>query len=189
VYLLFGSRDEGRKQVNSTFGKHTNASGLSLAKEQQVSPPRTRVLGVGNLLLGDDGVGIHAVEQLAQRNLPSHISIIDAGTPGWGLPMWFEGQEKVIIIDAVRMGEPPGTWKRFDPETVKLFASGEVLSLHEPGLANGLALAEALGALPEEIVIYGIEPAQCEIAQGLSPAIQQVLPPLVEEIYTEIWNG
>jgi hydrogenase maturation protease len=175
--------------VNPTFGRSANASGLSQATEQQVSQPRTRVLGVGNLLLGDDGVGIHAVEQLAERNLPPQVSIIDAGTPGWGLPVWFEGQEKVIIIDAVRMGETPGAWKRFDPETVKLFASGQVLSLHEPGLANGLALAEALGALPEEIVIYGIEPAQCEIAQGLSPAIQRALSPLVEEILTEIWNG
>jgi hydrogenase maturation protease len=175
--------------VNSTFGKYTNASGLSQAKEQQVSPPRTCVLGVGNLLLGDDGVGIHAIERLLERKLPPNVSIIDAGTPGWGLPLWFEGQDKVIIIDAVRMGETPGAWKRFAPETVRLFANGEVLSLHEPGLANGLALAEALGVLPGEIVIYGIEPAQCEIAQGLSPAIQQALSPLVKEILTEIWNG
>ncbi len=105
------------------------------------------------------------------------------------LPAWFEGQQKVIIVDAVRMGEAPGAWKRFTPETVRLFASGEILSLHEPGLANGLALAEALGALPEEIVIYGVEPAQCEIAQGLSLAIQQALDPLIEEIFAEIWNG
>lgn len=164
-------------------------SSLNQVKEQQVSTPRTLVLGVGNLLLGDDGVGIHVAEQLARRNLPAKVSVVDAGTPGWGLPAWFEGQQKVIIVDAVRMGEAPGTWKRFTPETVRLFASGEVLSLHEPGLANGLALAEALGALPEEIVIYGVEPAQCEIAQGLSLAIQQALDPLVEEIVTEIWNG
>lgn len=175
--------------MNPNVERPTNASGTNQANEQQVYPPRTRVLGVGNLLLGDDGVGIHAIEQLAERNLPPQVSVFDVGTPGWGLPVWFEGQHKVIIIDAVRMGETPGAWKRFDPEMVKLFASGKVLSLHEPGLANGLALAEALGALPEEIVIFGIEPAQCEIAQGLSPLIQQALSPLVEEIFAEIWNG
>lgn len=162
---------------------------LCQTSEQQVSTPRTLVLGVGNLLLGDDGAGIHAVERLAERNLPSFVKVRDAGTPGWGLPAWFEGHEKVIIIDAVRMGGVPGSWKRFNPEAVRLFASDEVLSLHEPGLANGLALAEALGALPEDIVIYGIEPDECNVAEGLSPAIQQALVPLVEEIYAEIWNG
>ena len=186
---MFGARVEGRNQVNPTFGRSANRPGLSQEMEQQVSPPSTRVLGVGNLLLGDDGVGIHAAEQLAERSLPPQVSIVDAGTPGWGLPVWFEGQEKVIIIDAVHMGESPGVWKRFDPATVKLFASGEILSLHEPGLANGLALAEALGTLPKKIVIYGIEPAQCEFAQGLSLVIQQALAPLVEQIFTEIWNG
>jgi hydrogenase maturation protease len=139
--------------------------------------------------MGDDGAGIHAIERLAERKLPAFVKVMDAGTPGWGLPAWFEGQGKVIIIDAVRMGGVPGSWKRFNPEAVKLFARSEVLSLHEPGLANGLALAEALDALPKEIVIYGIEPDQCDFAEGLSPAIQQALDPLVEEIYAEIWNG
>lgn len=162
---------------------------LSQAEEHKLSTPRTLVLGVGNLLLGDDGVGIHVVEQLAGRHIPSYVSVVDAGTPGWGLPAWFEGQQKVIIVDAVHMGETPGVWKRFNPERAKLFTSDGILSLHEPGLANGLALAEAVGALPEEIVIYGIEPARCEIAQGLSPAIEQALGPLVEEIFAEIWNG
>jgi hydrogenase maturation protease len=164
-------------------------SGLSQTTKEQVPTPTILVMGVGNLLLGDDGAGIRAIERLAERNLPANVSIIDAGTPGWGLPAWFEGQKKVIIVDAVHMGAVPGAWKRFNPEAVRLFASGEVFSLHEPGLANGLALAEALGNLPEEIVIYGIEPDQCEIAQGLSPAIQQALDPLIEEIFAEIWNG
>jgi hydrogenase maturation protease len=165
------------------------SSKLGQTTEQQVPIPGTLVMGVGNLLLGDDGVGIRAIQRLAERNLPANVSVVDAGTPGWGLPAWFEGQKKVIIVDAVRMGEPPGAWKRFNPEAVRLLASGDVFSLHEPGLANGLALAEALGNLPEEIVIYGIEPDQCDIAQELSPAIQQALDPLVEEIFAEILNG
>jgi hypothetical protein len=72
-------------------------------------------------------------------------------------------------------------------EMVKLFASGEILSLHEPGWPWP-GLAKLIGTL-QKIVIYGIEPAQCEIAQGLSPVIQQALTPLVEQIFTEIWNG
>lgn len=149
----------------------------------------TLVLGVGNPLMGDDGVGIHAVELLAEREIPPGVEIADAGVPGWGLPAWFEGQEKVILIDAVHMGGTPGWWRRFRPEEVRLMASEKFLSLHEPGLANGLALAEALELLPEQVVLYGIEPGDCKIAQGLSPAVRDCLDSLVETLLFELWNG
>lgn len=139
--------------------------------------------------MGDDGIGCRAAELLAGRKLPAGIQIEEAGVPGWGLPNWLEGWSRVILIDAVRMGEQPGTWRRFSPEQVRLIASGQALSLHEPGLASGLELSQALGLLPEEIVIYGVEPAECLPGHGLSQAACSALPGMIETICAEICNG
>lgn len=149
----------------------------------------TLVLGIGNPVMGDDGIGCRAVELLAGRELPSGVQVEEAGVPGWGLPNWLNGWSRVILIDAVHMGEKPGTWRRFSPEQVRLIASGQAVSLHEPGLASGLELAQALDLLPQEIVIYGVEPAECLPGQGLSPAACSVFPGLIETICAEIWNG
>jgi hydrogenase maturation protease len=149
----------------------------------------TLVLGIGNPVMGDDGIGPRAVELLADRDLPPGVRVEEAGVPGWGLPNWLAGWSRVILIDAVHMGEQPGTWRRFSPEQVRLIASGQAVSLHEPGLANGLELAQALDLLPEEIVIYGVEPAGNLPGQGLSPAVHSAFPGLVDTICAEIWNG
>jgi len=144
------------------------------------------ILGVGNILQGDDGIGIRVVEMLTQECLPSGVCVADAGTPGLELPLWLEGWERVIIIDAVHMGELPGTWRRFGPDEVRLIASDKALSLHELDLANGLALAQNLDMLPKEIIFYGMEPERIEWGQELSPAIEAALPGLLEDLKAEL---
>ena len=151
--------------------------------------PGTLILGIGNPLLGDDGLGVRAVDILAGCDLPPQVSVMEAGTPGWGLATWLEGCSRAIIIDAVHMGRAPGTWRRFGPQDARLIAQDEVISLHEPGLANGLELAQALDLLPEEILIYGVEPGCCEPGQELSPAVISALPELVDAILSDLWNG
>ncbi len=148
----------------------------------------TLILGVGNPLQGDDGVGVRVAEMLGARELPPGVKLEDAGTPGLGLAAELEGWSRVIVVDAVRMGQRPGAWRRFGPEEVRLIASGDVLASHEPGIAEGLALAQALDMLPDEIVFYGVEPACCEMGQELSPAVSGALPGLVEAILAEIWK-
>lgn len=149
----------------------------------------TLVLGVGNPLCGDDGAGVWAIKLLAENTLPPTVHVHDAGTPGLALPLYLEGWSRVILVDAVQMGCHPGTWRRFRLQDVQLPIAGASLSLHESDLAGGLALADALGVLPETVVIYGIEPTCCEINHGLSLAVQSALPEMVEVILTEIWNG
>jgi hydrogenase maturation protease len=149
------------------------------------------VLGIGNPLRGDDGVGIRVLEMLKEQDLPEDILLLDAGTPGFGLvnhlQEWAQaGGGQVTIIDAVNMGEMPGVWRRFTPEEVKMITSGEHLSLHQIDLAGGLALAEAVGILPEQIVIYGIEPACIDWKQGLSPEVSSGVPELVNNILSEL---
>jgi hydrogenase maturation protease len=181
MHLLLGACFEGGSQVNLTP--------LPEAEQAASRGKDTLVLGIGNPVMGDDGIGCRAVELLAGRDLPAGVRVEEAGVPGWGLPNWLEGWSRVILIDAVQMGEMPGTWRRFSTEQVRLIASGQAISLHEPGLASGLELAQALGQLPEKIVIYGIEPAGCSPGQGLSPAACTALPGLIETICAEIWNG
>lgn len=143
------------------------------------------ILGVGNPLMGDDGAGIKAVELLEARDLPGDVLVKEAGTPGWGLATWLEGFTTVILVDAVQMGLPPGTWRRFQPEEVQILMQDQAFSLHEPDLACGLALAEALDALPERLIIYGIEPAQTTPGMPLSPQVLNNLPEMVDKIVEE----
>ena len=146
----------------------------------------TLILGFGNPLCGDDGIGASAAEMLSKSNLPPGVKVQDIGTPGFGLVSELEGWDRVIMVDAVRMGRPPGSWRRFDPGEVRLLAADGVLSLHQSGLANGLALAQALDLLPEEIIFYGIEPTNTDLFAGINPVVRNSLVEVVENILNEL---
>jgi hydrogenase maturation protease len=146
----------------------------------------TLVLGIGNPQFGDDGVGIRVIEILADRELPSEVKVEEAGLPGWGLPIWLEGKSNVILVDAVNMGQPPGSWRRFHPSDLHMLLETETLSLHQPDLACGLALTQALGLLPENLLLYGIEPADTSPGASLSAEVRASLPEVVESIMDDI---
>lgn len=147
---------------------------------------KTLILGVGNTLCRDDGLGIVAVEMLKERELPSYITIEPIDTPGWGLPNWLDGWSSVVIIDAVQMGKKPGEWRRFSPEEVKMIYEDDILSLHQPGLAAGLALADALNILPKKMIFYGVEPVSTDYGEGLSPEVVETLPNLINHIVNDL---
>jgi hydrogenase maturation protease len=149
---------------------------------------KTLVLGVGNILRGDDGLGVRAVQMLQARELPASVCVEDAGTPGVGLVTRMEGWERVVIIDAAYTGQKPGMWRRYGAEDVKLVASGEALSLHESDIACALALAQAVNLLPPEVVIYGVEPQRVGWGEELSPVVQAALPALVDDIMADLWK-
>jgi hydrogenase maturation protease len=146
------------------------------------------ILGVGNVLCGDDGLGLRVAEMLAHRSLPPGVRVEAAGLPGWGLGAWLEGWAKVILVDAARLGLKPGEWKRFGPDEVRLLAAERTISLHQAGLADGLRLAQALDLLPREIVFYGVEPACCEPGEALSSSVRRAVSEVVEAIRTETWK-
>lgn len=147
---------------------------------------RTLILGVGNTLCSDDGLGIVAAQMLKERELPSFVSVEVVDTPGWGLPNWLDGWSSVVMIDAIQMGKKPGEWRRFSPEDVKMIFEDDILSLHQPGLAAGLALADALNILPQKLTFYGVEPVSTEFGEGLSPEIAETLPNLINIILDDI---
>jgi hydrogenase maturation protease len=158
----------------------------SISATDSIKDKKTLILGLGNPLCGDDGLGNQVVQRLAAKHLPQGVKALAAGTPGWELPNWLVGWPKVILIDAVRMGLEPGARKRFDLEEVKLIAAGEILTSHAPDLATGLALAEALHQLPEEVIVFGIEPESCEPGTDISQSVKKEIDGLVDDILNEI---
>lgn len=143
---------------------------------------RTKIIGIGNPLMADDGLGIKAVELLQGAGLEGEVEIIDGGTGGVALLYLMEDAEKVIFIDAAEIGEEPGTIRKVEGTAL---AAGEedTLSLHGTGLAQVLALGREMGELPE-IVIMAVQPCFVERHIGLSPLVKKALeqvPALVRE--------
>lgn len=153
-----------------------------------VNDNHTLVVGIGNPLCGDDGLGAHAIQLLQEKVLPTGVEVEELGTPGWGLVNLLRGWQRVILIDAVHMGGEPGTWQRLDMNQAQFTPGSQAVSLHEPGLAESLALAEAMKLLPDELVLYGVEPACTTPGCNLSPKVRQVVPTLVENILGELWQ-
>ena len=145
-----------------------------------------RIIGVGNPLMADDGLGIVAAERLAALDWPEGVEVLDGGTGGLTLLDLLAGARGVILLDAVAMGAAPGTLRRFTgAELERLPAEAPGLSLHGSGLAEVLALARELGQLPP-LLLYGVEPARVELGLGLSPAVAAALEDLLVAVRTEV---
>ncbi len=141
---------------------------------------RTLVLGLGNPLMGDDGVGVVALTRLsAEWELPDEVELVDGGTWGMNLLPMIESAERLILLDAIRTGAAPGTVTVLERAELPRYFSLK-LSPHQIDLREVLALAELRGALPEDLVALGIEPARVEMEVRLSPAVEAAMPMLVD---------
>jgi len=136
------------------------------------------IVGIGNLLLSDEGVGVHAVRRLAESPLPDGVEVLDGGTSGADLVDHLAGRNKVVVIDAASGDGPPGTVYRC--EARDLIEQGGSLSLHEFGLADSLHMAERLGCAPSRVIVLGVQPATLEPGLELSSEIAAVLPGLIK---------
>lgn len=146
----------------------------------------TLILGLGNPLRGDDGIGPSVVEELADRDLPEEVTLIDGGTGGLDLLRLLERWRRVVIIDAADVGRGPGEYVRFTPDEVRLVGVSASLSLHHAGLSEVLTLADALGLHLPEMVIFGVQPTEIGWKEGLSPAVEAALPTLADAVLEEI---
>ena len=148
------------------------------------TPPRIVVIGVGNLLLQDEGIGIHAIRSLQEMNLPPDVKLVDGGTSP-DLIAYTRAGDKMIIIDSAKTGGEPGTIYKFKPEDLA-GAKGNLASAHEMGVAENLNLMELTGNKPKETVIIGIEPAVIDWGTELSPKLKKRLPDLIKVVLKEI---
>jgi len=147
---------------------------------------KTAVVGVGNLLMGDEGVGVHVVERLKSAGLPPDVAVLDGGTHFSGLERELNGAEKLIIVDAVLGGAAPGTIYRFRLDELEDEASDVKLSVHDTGLVEKLRLSQFAGFSPEQVVVIGVEPAKIELNTGLSGDVEEKLPEIIDAVMAEI---
>lgn len=143
------------------------------------------ILGLGNVLCRDDGLGIAAVHRLDRLyDPPPGVRILDGGTLGLGLLPWLRSARRAILVDAVRTGDPPGCSVRIEGRDVAP-AVLERLSVHQVGVADLLDAARWLGDLPDRIVLLGLVPATLELGVGRSARVEARIPDLVDRIVEE----
>lgn len=145
---------------------------------------RVVVVGVGNLLLKDEGIGIHVVHALQKLDLPPGTEVIDGGTSPDLLGCLAPGQ-KLIIIDAVQAGGTPGAVYRFHPDDLALEGGG-LISVHELSLMPSLKIMSLLGKEPRETVIIGVQPREVGWGTELSPELQDKIPQILRVVLEEI---
>ena len=142
-------------------------------------PASAMIIGLGNLLLGDEGIGVHAMRQLeAAYHFEPAVELIDGGTSGLDLLPLILEQRRLLMIDALVSDEPPGSIRVIRNGAIKK-ALTEKVSLHHLGLADLLALAELLDCAPPEIVLIGIVPERMEMELSLSGRLRARLPDLI----------
>lgn len=149
---------------------------------------KSLILGLGNPFRGDDGIGAAVIAALKSKDQPPDVVVLDGGTPGLETVLIWQGYQRVIIVDAADMGMKPGSWKRFltGEAVLPVRESSMQGTLHAAGLAEALALAEALQILPPELVFYGVQPAFTGWSAGLTEAVDAAVPALCEAISAEI---
>jgi hydrogenase maturation protease len=144
------------------------------------------VLGLGNALMTDDAFGYQMIGALRERyRFPPGVAVIDGGTLGLDLLPRLEGVGRLLVIDALEMGAPPGKVFRLQGEEVpRAFASK--LSVHQMGLQDLLAVAELQGHLPTELVVWGVQPGSIEMGLDLTPAVADAIEEAVAGVVGEL---
>jgi hydrogenase maturation protease len=148
--------------------------------------PQVTLIGLGNLLMRDEGVGIHAINYIEKNfAIPSELQIVDGGTSGLDLLPFIEEREYVIFVDAVNFKREPGYIGVLTNEQIPaLFGMKD--SLHHMGLMDVLAAARLLERLPKEMCLIGIQPQSIETGLELTETITAKLPSLIEKIIYQI---
>ena len=142
--------------------------------------PKTVIMGAGNILMKDDGIGVHAVRALlGHEDIPDNVEIVDAGTAGADCLLQYPDTERLIIIDAVLGGGKPGTMYRLSPDDFRQAPQCK-MSLHQMSLMDSLDASRLLGTQPREIIIIGVEPAVIAEGMGMTRRVASQLSKIVE---------
>jgi hydrogenase maturation protease len=156
-------------------------------REASSCPRRTVVIGIGNLLLRDEGVGVHIARamQKAPPETGGELTVIDGGTCPDAIYLLPERVDKLIIVDAARGGGEPGTIYRFTPQDIA-FRRGAITSLHQLGLLESLSMIRRTELEPKDVVIVGVEPKDMGWGLEMSPEVGRQIPRIIAAIEKEI---
>ena len=151
------------------------------------SPAPIRILGIGNVLMGDDGLGPYAVEILRSRyDFPDHVELVDGGTPGLDFLPYISHARSVIVVDTVSSKGTPGTLKIYRDREIIGSAPPPRLTPHQPGLRESLMATELTDASPEEMVLIGVVPETVEQGTTLSEPVQAAVEEVLKTVLQEL---
>jgi hydrogenase maturation protease len=151
----------------------------------------TLILGVGNLLLSDEGVGLRVVERLVTSyRIPEEVQALDGGTLGLDLLHYLEVGDgrpvkNLLIVDAVEMGKKPGTLLRMEGNEIPSFLSVK-MSPHQVGIPDMLFAAKLRDLYPRNVVLWGVQPGSLEVGLDLSPPVAAQVDVLLERLLEEL---
>ncbi len=144
------------------------------------------LIGLGNILLCDEGVGVRTVEALRDEfDFSGELSLLDGGTLGLDLLPYLEGKEKVLFLDALEVKKKPGTITILEDDGIPAFF-GPALSFHQIGLAEILLASQLMGIQPGSVSLIGIQPDKVETGLNLSPTIQEKLDEYIQAILNKL---
>lgn len=144
------------------------------------------ILGLGNLLLRDEGFGVKVIDKLQREyRFAESVSLLDGGTGAFFLLPHLERAERVIIIDVVKLGNPPGSIYELTFEECLLLPQ-EKLSLHEVSLSDLLFLLQLRGKTFKEFVLIGVEPAIVAVGDNLSEELEEALPEVIKRVLSKL---
>lgn len=150
----------------------------------QKKPKDILIIGVGNILLGDEGVGVYIIRKLKNLDLPDRVELMDVGVATFSLFPYISGRKKIIIIDAVKSGGKAGSIYRFPADEIER-GKGEFFSLHQLGIGDILNFFQ-LEKVPGEIIVIGVEPGKIKWGMELSPCIKEKIPQIINFVLKEI---
>ncbi|HDD36144.1 MAG: hydrogenase maturation protease [Archaeoglobaceae archaeon] len=160
-----------------------------MQKKQKQS--KILVLGIGNILLRDEGIGIKVIEELKKLELPKNVELLDGATLGLSILNFLEKYDKVIVVDAVKGGNEPGTIYKFDLyEFIDDFNFPLTLSsMHDFDFIYAVKkIGREFYKLPEKIIVIGVEPENIDLGLELSEKIKKVIPKVVKAVVEELKN-
>lgn len=140
-------------------------------------PARVLVMGIGNSLLADDGVGVRVIRRLQEDGPPADAELVDGGTLNFTLLPYLEGAAALIVVDAAEMGAAPGAMRVFEGEDMdRIVNAGRRNSVHEAGLADILSMARLMECLPPRRALVTVQPQRIDWGDALSPPVADALP-------------
>ncbi len=141
------------------------------------------VIGIGNVLLGDEGFGIRVVEELRKLKLPEKVEVYDGGTLGLQILNFLDNADFAIVVDAVRAGKEPGELSVFDIRDAK---KKPMLSMHDLDLVKAVEIGGFAYSLPDKIIVVGVEPEKIEESFELSEKVKKAIPKAIELVFAII---
>lgn len=145
--------------------------------------PRTYVLGLGNVLMGDDGFGPAVVRAFLDRyEVGPDVEVIDLGTPGLDLTPWLTDTHHVVFVDTVKANLPPGSLRVYDKADLTRHAPFARTGPHDPGVKECVLTLEFAGRAPEHITVVGAVPSVCGMSLDLSSALAAAVPQAADAV-------